>query len=186
MGVEMSGIRGTSDGGDTVRADPAVRDALARASYAYDRTLLEYEDALVTQDQTRRTFASARLAEATRDLAAAQAALAAARVAPEHTRDARASKDREGRLTFDELLSDPTQQLDSTSAVLESILRYQIAPQATASAAGNWVPQAPSEVRTAEYVRQRLGASTAASTAGRPARYARHGHFTPGRQAAAG
>ena len=145
---------------DNMRSDgepsgepPALRDALANASYNYDEALMAYEDALASRDGAKRSAAESALHEATRRLSAAQNALVAAKSATGV------------RPTFDDLLRDPTQQLDPDGVVMASILAYRTAAPTTASASPTWLDRAPHEVRAATYVYQRVSASTVVSTA---------------------
>jgi len=139
--------------GGPIEAQPALRDAVANASYEYDEALMAYEDALASRDRSRRAGAETRLHEAARRLSAAQSALVTARSGTP------------GAPTFADLLSDPTQQLDSTGEVMRSVLAYRTAAPATASASPTWMDYAPHEVRAANYANERIVASTAVATA---------------------
>lgn len=134
-------------------AQPAFRDAVANASYDYDEALMAYEDVLVSRDTAKRGAAETRLNEAARRLSAAQSALVAVRTAPT------------GAPTFADLLADPTQQLDATGAVMRSVLAYRTAAPTTASASPTWMDHAPHVVRAANYVHERVIASTIVATA---------------------
>jgi hypothetical protein len=139
--------------GGPVEAQPALRDAVANASYDYDEALMAYEDALATRDTSKRAAAETRLHEAARRLSGAQSALVASRTtAPSST-------------TFADLLGDPTQQLDTTGEVMRSVLAYRTAAPTTASASPTWMDHAPHEVRAATYVHERVAASTVVATA---------------------
>ncbi len=141
-------------GGGPSEAPPALRDAVANASYDYDEALMAYEDVLASRDTVKRTAAETRLHEAARKLSAAQTALVSARSATS-TRPT----------TFAELLADPTQQLDPDGVVMASVLAYRTAAPATASASPTWMDYAPHEVRAATYVHERVAASTVVATA---------------------
>jgi hypothetical protein len=130
---------------------PALRDAVATATYAYDEAVMAYEDALLERDSTSRAAAEARLQEATRILSLAQAALASAR--------------RPERVSFADLLNDPCQQLDGTGEILASVLAYQSATPAAASGAPSWYDRAPAAVRRASFVYQQVSSSTQVATA---------------------
>jgi hypothetical protein len=136
-----------------IHARPALRDAVASASYNYDEALLAYEDAVAIRDDRRRAAAETRLQEAARRLTAAQCALVAARSA---TQDPP---------SFADLLNDPTEQLDPTGLVMRSVLAYRTAAPASASASLAWMDRAPHEVRAATYVHDRVAASTVVATA---------------------
>lgn len=138
--------------GNPIGASPALRDAMANASYDYDEALMAYEDALASRDGAKRTEAESRLHEATRRLSAAQVALAS-------------TNSTSSGPTFDDLLSDSTQQLDPNGVVMASVLAYRTAAPATASASPTWMDFAPHEVRAATYVHERVSASTMVSTA---------------------
>ncbi|GAB3662524.1 hypothetical protein GCM10027596_24150 [Nocardioides korecus] len=139
--------------GGTTDAQPALRDAVANASYYYDEALMAYEDALSTRDASKRGAAEAHLNEAARRLSAAQSALVAARAAAP------------ARPTFADLLADPGQQLDPAGEVMRSVLAYRAAAPAAASASPTWMDYAPAEVRAAVYVHDRIVASTIVATA---------------------
>jgi hypothetical protein len=134
-------------------AQPALRDAVASASYRYDEALMEYEDALASRDVAKMGMAEERLHEAARMLSGAQSALVAARSGPP------------ARPSFTDLLGDPSQQLDPTGEVLRSVLAYRTALPASASASPTWMDYAPHEVRAANYVHERVVASTIVATA---------------------
>lgn len=141
---------------DSTEAQPALRDAVANASYAYDEALMAYEDALASRDSTKRGAAESTLREAARRLSGAQSALVASR----SERPAVPA-----RPTFDELLADPTQQLDPAGEVMRSVLAYRTAAPATASASPTYMDYAPPSVRAAQYVYDRIVASTVVATA---------------------
>lgn len=134
-------------------AQPALRDAVANASYDYEEALMAYEDALSTRDASKRGAAETRLNEAARRLSAAQSALVTARAAAP------------ARPTFADLLTDPSQQLDPAGEVMRSVLAYRAAAPAAASASPSWLDYAPPEVRAATYVHDRIVASTIVATA---------------------
>lgn len=133
-------------------AQPALRDAVASASYDYDEALMEYQVALASRDAVKEAGAEARLQEATRRLSSAQAALVAARTV-------------ETRPSFENLLRDPTQQLDVGGVVMASVLQYRSAVHTTASASTSWFDQAPPAAKASQYVHDRVSASTAVATA---------------------
>jgi hypothetical protein len=143
----------TSVVGGPIEAQPALRDAVANASYDYDEALMAYEDVLGGRDSVKRAAAEARLHEAARRLSGAQSALVASRStfpsAP----------------TFADLLGDPMQQLDAAGEVMRSVLAYRTAAPATASASPTWMDYAPAQVRAATYVHERVVASTIVATA---------------------
>lgn len=134
-------------------AQPALRDAVANASYRYDEALMDYEDALASRDTGKRGLAEERLRQAAQQLSATQSALVAARTTPAVAP------------TFTDLLQDPNQQLDPTGEVLRSVLTYRTAAPASASATPTWMDYAPHEVRAATYVNERIVASTIVATA---------------------
>lgn len=134
-------------------AQPALRDAVASASYDYDEALMDYEAVLGSRDADKRAAIETRLQEATRRLSAAQAALVASRTRPTRS------------LTFDDLLRDPTQQLDLTGSVMASVLAYRSASHSTASASPEWLDRAPQAAKAAQYVHDRITASTVVATA---------------------
>ena len=101
---------------------PALRDAVANASYNYDEALIAYEDALASRDTGKRSLAEARLHDAAARLSAAQSALVSSHVSVP------------AKPSFADLLADPRQQLDPTGEVMRSVLAYRTAPVATASA----------------------------------------------------
>ncbi len=136
-----------------VEAQPALRDAVANASYDYNDALMAYEDALASRDTAKRSHAEAALHEAARRLSSAQSALVAARNIPQ------------AAVSFADLLNDPTQQLDATGDVMRSVLAYRTAAPATASASPTWMDHAPHETRAATYVHERITASTIVATA---------------------
>ena len=114
---------------------------------------MEYEDALASRDVAKMGMAEERLHEAARLLSGAQSALVAARSGPP------------ARPSFTDLLGDPSQQLDPTGEVLRSVLAYRTAVPASASASPTWMDYAPHEVRAANYVYERVVASTIVATA---------------------
>lgn len=156
MGSKM----GNRDGGlgAQPRRDPSTLSSeFSNASFEYDNALVDYEDALASRDPVKRASADIRLTEAHRRLASARAALVAAR-----------GQGSASAVSFADLLSDPTQQLDPQRLVLASVLRYQAAPTMTASAPMVWTetktsfqPMAPLVVAVSAYVDERLEESTA-------------------------
>ena len=137
-----------------VEGEPALRDAIANASYDYDEALMDYQGALTGTDADKRAAAETRLRDATERLSAAQTALVTAR-----------TQGRSPGISFDQLLRDPTQQLDPTGQVMASVLAYRGAAHATASGAPAYVDRTPPATRTAVYVYERVTASTAIATA---------------------
>jgi hypothetical protein len=146
-----SNVRPVANG--SVSAQPALRDAVANASYDYDEALISYEDALASRDTGKRSLAEERLHSAAARLSAAQNALVSSRVSVP------------AKPSFADLLADPQQQLDPTGDVMRSVLAYRTAPTATASATPTWADRAPHESWLGTYVTERLVASTVVATA---------------------
>ena len=138
----------------SMNAQPALRDAVATASYDYEEALIAYEDALASRDTGKRSLAEERLHDAAARLSAAQSALVSS---------SRVSVP--AKPSFADLLADPQQQLDPTGEVMRSVLAYRTAPAATASATPTWADRAPHESWLGTYVTERLVASTVVATA---------------------
>lgn len=154
MGDHVGAHTSPSTGGHD-DAQPALRDAVASASFDYDEALLNYQDALASRDSAKRATAESWLQQASRRLSVAQSALVAARSA---------SPTPAPRPTFADLLADPGQQLDPAGEVMRSVLAYRTAAPAAASASPTWMDYAPHEVRAATYVHDRVVASTVVAT----------------------
>jgi len=153
MEADMEGASGGPCVGGTDDAHQALRDAVATASYEYDKALIEYEAALGSRDGAKRANAESSLRDALRRMSAAQTALAAAR-APQPVQ----------RPSFEALLNDPMQQLDADGEVMASVLAYRAAVPSASSASPTWLDRAPGEYRAAVYVHERLVAATVAAT----------------------
>lgn len=146
-------------------AGPSSFDAFRRASSAYEDALAAYEAAIGSEDPSRRKTARETLHEALREVSRAENNLGSAGA---FAHEQALPKEHAGVAplpSFDDLLNDPFQQLDSRGEVMASIMAYRAALPSASSAAAPVVQHAPSEYLNGVYVSQQLVSSTVAATA---------------------
>jgi hypothetical protein len=145
-------------------ADPSGFDAFRRASSAYEDALAAYEAAFGSEDPSRRKAAREALHEALREVSRAENNLGAAGAFADEQAQPNERAGVAPAPSFDDLLNDPFQQLDSLGEVMASIVAYRAALPSASSAAAPVVQRA-SEYLNGVYVSQQLVSSTVAATA---------------------